>query len=132
MGASCGKHEVTPVVGASAVASPDEPKTFNEKVIAALQTNLLSTLEPKHRDADGQIDIRALQKVFVKAVNSSELNNDDDPDYIAAALCLGSKRLLPEKFADDAAVAAFWERALRKRLEQQQQEATQGATANLQ
>ena len=120
MGASCGKHEVTPVVGASTL----EPKAVNEKVIAALQTDLLNTLEPKHRDADGQIDIRTLQKVFVKAVNASL--GDQDPAYIAAALCLGSKEILPKKvgdlpetFADDAAVVAFCERALRKRLEEQ-------------
>ena len=113
----------------SAVAPPAITNPFNVNVIAALQTDLLNTLEPKHRDADGQIDIRALQKVFVKAVNASL--GDQDPAYIAAALCLGSEEELlpPDKFADDAAVAAFCERALRKRLEEQQQQEGKSADA---
>ena len=53
MGASCAKHEVTPVVGASAAAPPDEPKTFNEMIIAAIRAHILRILEPKDRDADG-------------------------------------------------------------------------------
>ena len=52
------------------------------------------------------------------------------PAYIAAALCLGSEEELPPyKFANDAAVAAFCERALRKRLEEQEQQEGKSADA---